>query len=146
MSSFEVNELLNLFKENNAVKLFLLSSRFRVNQKRILSFPEIILPPIQIEQLAIFCGSLYINKGSEEETFLNFIKYLHQSHFEKKLFNQNGFVPADNHLAVYGRIEQDTFEKDPAKFICKLIELRNINLVPYTAHHLKIFLYGKKNF
>ena len=71
ISSYEANELLSLFNEKNAVKLFLLWPRFRVNKKRIISFPEIILPPIRIAQLAIFCFVVYfiLKMGMKRKLF-----------------------------------------------------------------------------
>ncbi len=151
ISSFEADSLFFSCKKN--VGLYMFMPRVKHNQRSIL-FPFIELDPKIRLQISIFCGSFYFEDENEQKIFNSFVGYLpsprnpdDQEKFDQKLISANGFVLYENRQHVFNN-EQEIcrFEKDPSAFIIKLIEIRNFAIIPKTAHHLMIFLNGKKPF
>jgi len=151
ISCFEADSL--FFSVRKPVGLYMFIPRIKHNQL-ITVFPKIELNDKIKLQISIFIGSIYFKDEKEQSTFLSFVGYLpsprieiHQTKFDQKLISSNGFVNKENRSQVYLLNEElSLFEKDPSDFLIKLIETRNFAVVPKTAHHLIIFLNGKKPF
>ena len=154
VSGYEANAYYFNFIAAMNMNFLLFSPRLRKQQIRIISFPDISFKINDIEQIAIFAGSLYLASWDEQKKFLKFLGYyptlrnqIEEALFQEGIINRDGFITVDkrNRLAEYIKnYKASKFQDDPGSLIVKLYEIRNYSIIPINAHHLDIIKKGKK--
>jgi hypothetical protein len=100
-------------------------------------------------QVLTFAGSLYFKDHIEEKYFCHFIGYCpdprteaQNNFFVEGLIRKNGFVELKYRDLIFCDDKENLskFVEDPSKLIRSLLEIRNFNLIPKTAHHFEIFI------
>lgn len=153
MSSFEANELCQVFKEKNNAVLCMLLPRMKKKQDLVVYFStnHSFISTSHLIQLSLFSGSFYIDKEEEEKEFISFFGFCPyprteiQEDFlnEGKIF-KNGYVPLKHREEVFSSQISSRFDQEPSAMIQKMISIRNHGIVPISAHHNTLFISGCK--